>query len=355
MSSVSEKSTTHDESRKREELDSYLDGALDELDVGDTNSEDEQDCWKPKNETARGAVESNNVQQNNQHSDGNDQVFGDLPSTDFEREDMESQLEAMMLDLARGCNIDGSDDAVNKLMQEMEKNFEQFSSEKGSFSAKLNHDRERKKGPNVSPNIDDSVRKKEKESNSSLPLETEDNMTEIDRTVAKILSDMAKSGAPEIGTEPENMESMGEEIMEEMMKEFGKIGAKDDSGDVIDGMLKQLLSKDLMYEPMKQVTEEFPRWLAENKQTLSNEDYCRYGNQYQYFQRIIALYDREPDNFVRLMELMQNIQEFGQPPADIMKKLSPELDFNEDGMPKIGDFGSLNLNSFGDKEQCVLM
>ena len=33
------------------------------------------------------------------------------------------------------------------------------------------------------------------------------------------------------------------------------------------------------------------------------------------------------------MELMQDIQEFGQPPAEIIKELAPWLEFNEQGMP----------------------
>ena len=31
----------------------------------------------------------------------------------------------------------------------------------------------------------------------------------------------------------------------------------------------------------------------------------RYGAQYQYFQRIVAVYETEPDNFPRIVELMQ--------------------------------------------------
>lgn len=34
---------------------------------------------------------------------------------------------------------------------------------------------------------------------------------------------------------------------------------------VIDGVMRQLLSRDLMYEPMKQICERFPAWLATNK------------------------------------------------------------------------------------------
>jgi peroxin-19 len=31
------------------------------------------------------------------------------------------------------------------------------------------------------------------------------------------------------------------------------------------------------------------------------------------------VYKTEPDNFPRLMELMQDVQQYGQPPAEIIK------------------------------------
>ena len=54
---------------------------------------------------------------------------------------------------------------------------------------------------------------------------------------------------------------------------------------------------------------------------------------YQFFQKIVAVYDTEPDNFPRLMELMQDMQECGQPPSEIIKDLAPGLEFGPDGMP----------------------
>ena len=74
-------------------------------------------------------------------------------------------------------------------------------------------------------------------------------------------------------------------------------------------MMRQLLSKELMYDPMKQVCMKYPEWLAEAKGQLTDEEYNRYGHQYQYFQRIVAVYETEPDNYPRLMELMSDIQE----------------------------------------------
>lgn len=68
--------------------------------------------------------------------------------------------------------------------------------------------------------------------------------------------------------------------------------------------------------------DKFPEWLALNAEALGKEDYERYGAQYQYFQRIVAVYETEPDNFPRIMELMQDVQQYGQPPAEIIKVLS---------------------------------
>ena len=58
-----------------------------------------------------------------------------------------------------------------------------------------------------------------------------------------------------------------------------------------------------MYDPMRQVCIKYPEWLAEAKSQLTEEEYTRYGTQYQYFQRIVAVYETEPDNYPRLMEV----------------------------------------------------
>ena len=42
---------------------------------------------------------------------------------------------------------------------------------------------------------------------------------------------------------------------------FEKLGEKEDFQDIMDGMMRQLLSRDVMYDPMKQITAKFPEWL----------------------------------------------------------------------------------------------
>eukprot|EP00946_MAST-07B_sp_MAST-7B-sp1_P000169 g169.t1 len=164
--------------------------------------------------------------------------------------------------------------------------------------------------------------------------------TPMDASVANTLKMLAETGKDLEGTDSAAAEAMGEEMMNQMMKEFEKLGEKEDFQDIMDGMMRQLLSRDVMYDPMKQITAKFPEWLAEHEDSLPPEDYERYGRMYQYFQKIVAVYESEPNNHQRLMELMQDMQECGQPPAEIVKELAPGLEFGPDGMPIMTNMGS---------------
>lgn len=68
----------------------------------------------------------------------------------------------------------------------------------------------------------------------------------------------------------EQMKTMDHDDFEE---EMAAGGLNPDA--IVDGMMEQLLSKDLMYEPMKQVADQFPAWLEENKDILSEGDLAK--------------------------------------------------------------------------------
>ena len=161
----------------------------------------------------------------------------------------------------------------------------------------------------------------------------------MDKSVASTLKMMSEASSDMEGMDTASAEQMGEDIMKKMMGEFEKLGEKQDFQEIIDGMMRQLLSKEVMYEPMKEITKKFPKWLAENEDSLSKEDYERFGKMYQYFQKIVAVYESEPNNYTRLMELMQDMQECGQPPAEIVKELAPGLEFGPNGMPLMANMG----------------
>ncbi|KAI9911116.1 hypothetical protein PsorP6_009143 [Peronosclerospora sorghi] len=153
----------------------------------------------------------------------------------------------------------------------------------------------------------------------ALPKETDD----VDAAVAETLQNMSKAAEGMESVDTAQIEAMGEEMMAEMMKKFEEMGDKHDFKDLVDGMMEQLLSKDIIYDPMKQICERYPEWLAQKEPLLSKEEYQRFDKQYHCFQRIIAVYESEPENYARLSELMQEMQETGQPPSEIVKDLAP--------------------------------
>eukprot|EP00934_Nitzschia_sp_Nitz4_P007671 Nitzschia sp. Nitz4//scaffold38_size140716//110198//111094//NITZ4_003162-RA/size140716-augustus-gene-0.127-mRNA-1//1//CDS//3329550123//7661//frame0 len=166
----------------------------------------------------------------------------------------------------------------------------------------------------------------------------------VAENLAAILEGMAKTSIQDNG------EDDADALLRAMEQEFG---ALDDFGseELVDGMMSQLLSKDLMYEPMKDVADKFPEWLEANKSKLSASDYQKYEKQYESFKKVVKQYETNPDDFGSLMELMQEVQEYGQPPADIVNELAPGLELGEDGMPKVNPLDQM----LGNGDDCCLM
>ena len=162
---------------------------------------------------------------------------------------------------------------------------------------------------------------------------------EADASMAQTLQGLAEAAQNMEGMEPAAAEAMGEEMMKKMMADFEQMGDKEDFQTMIEGMMQQLLSKEILHEPIEAICDKFPEWLAENEAKLEASEYERYGKQYQFFQKILAVYETEPDNIERLKELMTDMQELGQPPAEIVKELAPGLQFGEDGTPLLPNMG----------------
>lgn len=117
---------------------------------------------------------------------------------------------------------------------------------------------------------------------------------------------------------------------------FGGIGGDGDlSENLMDAMMEQLLSKELMYEPIKQVTNKFPSWLESNKDKLSNEEWNQRNKQYECFQKLVEAYEQENSTTEKLLEFMQRVQEYGQPPPEIINEIAPGLQLDKEGIPNM--------------------
>lgn len=75
----------------------------------------------------------------------------------------------------------------------------------------------------------------------------------------------------------------------------------------LDGIMKQLVSKDVLYQPMKDICEKYPSWLEKEKGTLDTEDYRKYHDQYTIISKMCRLYETDPENFGMIMHLLQEV------------------------------------------------
>ncbi|KAK9827482.1 hypothetical protein WJX74_005027 [Apatococcus lobatus] len=98
-----------------------------------------------------------------------------------------------------------------------------------------------------------------------------------------------------------------------------------------DSIMRQLLSKEVLHQPMQDIGARYPQWLADNRSKLSAEDIQRYERQQDYIRKVCHVYDTRPDSFAELLDLMHEMQACGQPPPEIVDELAPGLSLGEDG------------------------
>eukprot|EP01130_Rhizamoeba_saxonica_P012658 TRINITY_DN536_c0_g1_i1.p1 TRINITY_DN536_c0_g1~~TRINITY_DN536_c0_g1_i1.p1 ORF type:complete len:123 (-),score=34.59 TRINITY_DN536_c0_g1_i1:210-578(-) len=101
-------------------------------------------------------------------------------------------------------------------------------------------------------------------------------------------------------------------------------------------ILKQVVSKDVLYEPMKEMYEKYPGWLEQNQGKIDPKEFDRYVSQYGYVEEIIHTFESEGEtSFDKVMKLMTEMQDCGQPPMDIVQEMAPGVAFGADGLPQL--------------------
>lgn len=147
------------------------------------------------------------------------------------------------------------------------------------------------------------------------------------------------------------LDSADDDFLAKMMKDLesamGSGGAEGDldMSKLINDMLEQMASKEILYEPMKEMHEKYPAWIKENLPKLSAEEKARYENQFQIITEVVTKFEKSDysdDNpehrkyITTRMELMQNS---GAPPSDLLGNLAagsiPGLDMDADGLPQV--------------------
>jgi hypothetical protein len=94
----------------------------------------------------------------------------------------------------------------------------------------------------------------------------------LDETIANLVESLAKNSAAvdEENDKDDEPSSPQEAAFLEQLLQQGGSGNPDA---LLEGMMGELMSKALMYEPLKQVAAEFPQWLETHKDSLSAEEF----------------------------------------------------------------------------------
>ena len=144
-----------------------------------------------------------------------------------------------------------------------------------------------------------------------------------------------------------------EQMFQEFASSFGSID--EEAGSIQDGagsnnfmpimesMMKSILSKDLLYPPLKELCSKYPDWLADNRTILSEKDYEQYNNQYLIAKQIVQTFEiQEADGvnptsssknqFDSIFELMQKMQTYGHPPKALIGDTPDPFDPSNAGM-----------------------
>jgi peroxin-19 len=259
---------------EQEEIDLALDAALDELDDDD---DEEQPLKFAKNElsTTKPSV-------NNDDDNAADSTAASTKSlSNKSQEEIKSKPRPMM-GPPRPPEVDekAEDEMISNMMQKMLQLDQQGGDAPDEVLGQLMQDMQPQLG--LKPSSLESTSRIKKSDAKAGKLKqkgsTSSNEGGVDQAISSLMEGMSKEKLNDKGVGNEPSVPGEADMLEKLMQGFSGDG---DSGDynadaMIDGMMEQLMSKDLMYEPIKQFATSFPPWLEERRDTMSKEDYSKY-------------------------------------------------------------------------------
>ncbi|XP_076884747.1 peroxisome biogenesis protein 19-1-like [Bidens hawaiensis] len=181
--------------------------------------------------------------------------------------------------------------------------------------------------------------KKQQKPNKSRVSDTLNKLREQTRETVKGLESIANGG---FGYDHDD-----DAMLQDLVKQFEELTSSQELESMMETMMQQLLSKQVLHEPMKEIEQQYPKWLQENKSKLNEKDFDHYVCQYRLIKEVNTVYETEPGNFVKINEHMQKVQECGQPSNNIIKELAPGFD--------ISTFGKLSPEMLDFQGNCCIM
>ncbi|KAF7373427.1 hypothetical protein MSAN_00552300 [Mycena sanguinolenta] len=165
---------------------------------------------------------------------------------------------------------------------------------------------------------------------------TDDFQAKIRAAMSKVnegestLKDAAGANA---GADPDSLEAL--------LAQLNDLGGADlpeseaELAGFLESMMGELMTKEVLYEPLTELADKFPPYLASHSPTstppLTDADRTRYESQLSRVRDILAVFDapdfsdEDKDKRERVVTLMAEMQSFGSPPPELMGPLPPGL------------------------------
>lgn len=165
---------------------------------------------------------------------------------------------------------------------------------------------------------------------------TGDFQSRIKQTMDKLKESEDNIKAGSSSTAPDTLDGL--------LKSFQDLGLDNEDDPELNGflenMMNQLMSKEVLYQPLKELSENFPPYLEKPPEPIADEDRKRYDAQIVAINKIIAIFekpgydDKDPEASKEIVDLMGELQSHGSPPEAVMGPIPPGMGLGPDGTPE---------------------
>eukprot|EP00741_Cyanophora_paradoxa_P002012 tig00000525_g1951.t1 len=179
------------------------------------------------------------------------------------------------------------------------------------------------------------------------PEGTTEEGQDFDRNMSAALS-LLQDSARQFEAMPEaRQQELNEAVMERLAEHFARLGDDPQFSSVMENMMKHMLSRDVLYPPLSQIRDKYPTYLEEHPASMiGEEEFNKFQKQYDYVKQICAVYEAGAEDYPKLVQLMQEMQDCGPPPPELLKDVAPQVQFGPDGspvLPNIAPGGECNV------------
>lgn len=148
-------------------------------------------------------------------------------------------------------------------------------------------------------------------------------------------------------------------MLKQMMAQFEELEKNPGGLDsMMENMMKEVLTKETLYEPIKTMADKFPAFLTDNKSTLTPETYRNYEKQLHCYQQVCLAYECSPPDTTKVFAILTELQAYGEPPKELIGEMpdlaAMGLGGGMPGMPGMGSAPGGGLPPVSPEEEAAL-